>query len=910
MQIMGQSKVQFLTVTMRRIGVILAIGLLLGSLGIIIWGISLSVSYPFDGIRLLYSDGTVLLLDTAVPDMGLKVEDKIIAVNGEPFNVLSLNYLDKKVGDTIHLEVLRNEQVKKLHLLLVEPTLLELLMRLAPMLVSLVWWGVALSLFVFNPARSLDWLRFAFFLVISLLLSVGVIAIFQVDWATDLFVFLLWMCGPLGVHFHLDFPQRLNFRNRRALLLVLYGLAVAGYSPYWIWGYQSVWLQGWYSVLTLASRLFLTVNLLIATALLVYVYRHTEQVGARAKIRLLVLGFGLSVIPLLALSILPDMFLGQPIVEYPVTFLLVGLLGIMYAYTIFRQHLQEFERYIYRFTLYLFVFLTLGSLLLFFLSAVHRLRPITGAQAPWLGTLFILALIVIFHPLFGYLERFVNAIFYGSTYDYRIAAGQLTENLVHITDLPTLAEEISTRLVNALHARTVGVFLSAYENNTPVAAFAPSEAGKPPSLKVEQVQVWVPVMGHDGPVGLLALGEKRHAELYSPVDLDLLHLLARQVGPIVENLRLLAELRTYAAGLERRVEARTAELHAEKERIEAILNSVGDGVIAMDLNGNIQTFNPAFEQQSGYSLAEIAGKNFAQFLNGNAYNFVTIQELLARGLSWHGELVNTNKDGQQYDAQLTIAPVRDDRGQVVGYVGSQRDVTRQKEVGRLKDALIRGISHDLRTPLTNILLYLDLLDNGPVEKRQHLIQVLKGQSHLLRSMVEEILDFERLAGKDFQRIELSPLDINALVAQVLPSQQAEAQAKGLELDFKAGQDLPPVSGNAGMLLRLVHNLVANAIRYTERGGICLATYCTGEAQDKRICLEVSDTGVGIEPADIPHIFERFFRGKNVRQGGAIGAGMGLAVVNEIVRLHQGSIDVNSQVGQGTQFCVKFIEYQG
>lgn len=248
---------------------------------------------------------------------------------------------------------------------------------------------------------------------------------------------------------------------------------------------------------------------------------------------------------------------------------------------------------------------------------------------------------------------------------------------------------------------------------------------------------------------------------------------------------------------------------------------------------------------------------------------------------------------------MTIAPVRDQMGQMVSYVGSQRDITRQKELDRLKDIFVADVSHELRTPTTNINLYLELLENAPSEKITGYINVLKEQGLLLRKLVEDILDLSRITMGKTKSIQFSAVDINLLAEQVITAHQPLLRSSGLIFEYCPNENLPPANGEPNQLSRVITNLVSNAIQYTNKGKIWLRTF----KNHNQVCIEIEDTGIGIDKEDLSHIFERFYRGKQVRQSRLHGTGLGLAIVKEIVELHGGNVQVFSVLGKGSKFTV-------
>jgi PAS domain S-box-containing protein len=223
---------------------------------------------------------------------------------------------------------------------------------------------------------------------------------------------------------------------------------------------------------------------------------------------------------------------------------------------------------------------------------------------------------------------------------------------------------------------------------------------------------------------------------------------------------------------------------------------------------------------------------------------------------------------------------------------------RLAELDRLKSKFVSDVSHELRTPIANLKLYADLLERGQPEKHAHYRTVLKQQTLRLSQLVEDILDLSRLeiAGREGL---FGPVDLSAVIDQVVTAHQPRAEAAGLTLTFTAADNLPTVRGDIHQLTQVVTNLVVNALNYTSQGWVRVAM----TAQEGRVSVCVADSGQGIAPEDLPHIFDRFYRGRRARQRDIPGTGLGLAIVKEIVELHHGSITVDSRVGEGTTFCV-------
>jgi PAS domain S-box-containing protein len=808
------------------------------------------------------------------------------------------------------------------------------------LLVALAFWCVGIGVLAFNPGDSSSLLFFLFSQVAFLVLSSGLISAVGPEWSSNLFNLTIWLIGPLAVHFHLKFPQEFKFHRRPVFLFALYAIAILGSLPYLTSGAWDLRASDWAETQQTASRLFLTFNVLFVVWLLLHDFRYAVSPGVRSKIRIVVLGGVLSLLPTLTLIILPEVILNQPIIPYAVAFLFLAILPLTYGYAIIRHRLIEIDRHVNRGAAILLVFSILGGIYTVVYSILHTYLPFDFAQDALINTLLVLILSGIFPPLFRTVRRIVDTAFYGSWYDYRSAVSEITQGLEQVTELPDLARTVGSRLAKTLQLEHACVFLRDLAGDFSVIEVAPeprqgtSAYNTLPKnsltyllkigmvgrsalrkaltevrvsreerqlLESDQIYLWVPVISHGQVLGLLALGGKLGGDVFSGEDMDILRIVARQMGPLIENIHLLTQLRQYAAELEERVELRTAELHAAKERVEAVLSSVGDGVIVTDLDGRILTVNRAYVEQSGYQEVEVIGKPLFTLLNGteNKERTEEIEAALSSEHGWNGELMVQRKGGRQYDIQLTLAPVRNQDGAIMGYVGSQRDITQYKELERLKDQFILEVSHELRTPVTNMGLYAELLERGKPEKKHEYLSILRIEINQLMKMIEDILDLSRLEVGKYKKSSFGPIDLNLLTDQVVAAHVAMAQQSGLALVCQLQQNLPVIEGEQTQLARVLTNLLSNSIRYTESGTIWVRT---GRLDDE-VYLEVEDTGAGIDPEDLPHLFERFYRGRRVSQSKILGSGLGLAIAKEIVELHDGRIEWESQLGKGSRFRV-------
>jgi PAS domain S-box-containing protein len=225
---------------------------------------------------------------------------------------------------------------------------------------------------------------------------------------------------------------------------------------------------------------------------------------------------------------------------------------------------------------------------------------------------------------------------------------------------------------------------------------------------------------------------------------------------------------------------------------------------------------------------------------------------------------------------------------------------RLTELDYLKSKFISDVSHELRTPVMNLSMYLYLMEHDRAEKRARHLAVLKDQVIRLRALLENVLDLSRLDVRKGQNI-FAAVDLNSIVEQVVFAHRPRTEVSGLALYCELAAGLPPVHGERNQLAQVVTNLLANAINYTPAGEIRIST--THDTARGHACLTVTDTGMGIAEEDLPHLFERFYRGRQASQSGIPGTGLGLGIVQEIVTLHGGQVEVESEIGRGSVFRV-------
>jgi len=370
---------------------------------------------------------------------------------------------------------------------------------------------------------------------------------------------------------------------------------------------------------------------------------------------------------------------------------------------------------------------------------------------------------------------------------------------------------------------------------------------------------------------------------------DELTLLATQFNLMVEKLKQFNDLNV-------------GRIIAEKRKSEAIIRSVDDGIVVVDDNFLITNLNPEAAKIFGVLPEDSLEKHILEVMRDEKL-FHFLKEALAAGRQprmEEGENILTIKTGEESrHYQVSIVPMRTPSGVIPGVVLLLRDITRLRELDRLKSEFVMTASHELRTPLTSINMAVNLLRESAATKltdqERALLEATHEDVQRLRALVNDLLDLSKIeAGK--LALAFEPVQPRFLCDQALSVIKTQAESKDIELILGVPDDLPEVTADPHKIVWVLVNLLANAMRYTQAGGhISLQ----GERVGNQVQLSVTDDGEGI-PFDLqPRIFEKFVHGKLSDSGG--GSGLGLAICKEIVRAHRGAIWLDSIPGEGSTF---------
>ena len=363
---------------------------------------------------------------------------------------------------------------------------------------------------------------------------------------------------------------------------------------------------------------------------------------------------------------------------------------------------------------------------------------------------------------------------------------------------------------------------------------------------------------------------------------------------------------------------------ALRARLAAIVDSSDDAIISKTLDGVVTSWNRGAERIFGWTAAEAVGRHITLIIPEDRRAEETeVLARLRRGEAIdHFDTVRIAKDGRLLEISLTVSPIRDSTGRVVGASKIARDVTEHRrheaernrllarereareeaeEASRMKDQLLAVVSHELRTPLTSILGWARLLQSQDLDEagRTHALDVIVRSASTQAQLVEDLLDLSRIVtGR--MRLAVEPCDLPSLVEGALDTVRPAADAKGIVLDFTVSES-GPVLCAPDRIRQIVWNLAMNAIKFTPPGG---RVHVSLDREDGNARIVVADNGIGIGANVLPHVFEQFRQEESSSTRTHGGLGLGLALVKHLVELHGGQVYAQSPGrGQGATFTV-------
>ncbi len=746
------------------------------------------------------------------------------------------------------------------------------------------------------------------------------------------------LAPTIFLHFCLSFPEpRRWMRSKIALLYTLpmllggvyIGLAtgmlrVQGPQLDLLWLLDRIWL-GFMCACYVAGGIVLWIQC-----------RGSEDPIVRRQLQWLRNGVIFGTVPFMLFYAVPYLIGAMPAPWMKLSVLSLVLIPVSWAYAILRYRLMDVD-VIFR-QGYAYTLATLAVLGLFYgvIFAIFKPGEINGTAMVAL----ILMATFVFQPIRVWMKDLLDRfVFYRDQYDYRRTLIEFGRELGSRTDLDEMLRSVAERLIRTLSIQHVGFFLLDEHES----AFVPHlTTRKPRSAELDlrfltsrpdkpyiffertrhmldavsrqwpdsvrrtiadlDLTYYVPCSVRGRAIAYLGVSRTDEGDFLSSDDIELLVTLAGNVGIAVENARLYSSL-------QRKVE----EYERLKEFSENIVESINVGILAADLDDRVESWNSQIERLTGIAREAALGQRLADLfpddLNEkfkearadagihNIYKFVLKPTL--NGV----EPGAPPRQAREKIINLAIAPLVSKDYRQIGRLIIFDDVTDRAELeSRLVQAdklssiglLAAGVAHEVNTPLAVISTYAQMLAKqvSGDDQKSKLLEKIAKQTFRASEIVNSLLNFSRTSSTDF-----TDVDLNRVIRETISLIEHQLQKAGVQPQLSLADPLPELKANAGKMQQVFLNLFLNARDAMPQGGM-LAVRTSSD--DTLVRIEVADSGTGISPEHMARIYDPFFTTKAPKKG----TGLGLSVTYGIVREHGGSIEVSSQLGQGTRFIIE------
>jgi two-component system, NtrC family, sensor kinase len=899
-----------------------------------------SATLPDDGVSWLDSARGVVAWHVApgspADSAGIRPDDRLVSINGSDvqravqvtqrlwrLGVWSdVSYRIERDGSTFDAQLVTVPAPK--------PASLENYLRV----VGLLYLFIGLFIFArrWSAARAV---HFYVFCLVSFILYTfqytGKLSPFdwEIYWAS---IVARLLQPALLVHFAMVFPERrVSPARQRTLLAVIYGLPAL-----LLLVHVAVATQTLGFVPSIEARLtldqmelgYLGLCFLVAAAVFLRSYRRTPSGLLRQQLKWVTGGTLAGTLPFLGLYIIPY-FLGiAPRPWMNLSAVSLALIPLCFGYAIIRYRLMDVDVIFRRGLAYTAATGGVVAVYIAFVATIGALFHTAWPSGLGGETIAIVVAAFLFQPFRDWIQMRLDRFFYRDRLDYRrtlIEFGRTLTNEVHLEPmLASVMDRISqTLLVDRLAvflespgaagsyrlARSLGIhaeepldlrFLDAerlsfsrgclfYEsprnNREPDASIRRT-------LDALDLNYFIPCRIRDHTVGVLGLGKTVDGDYLSSEDIELLFTIAGYVAIALDNAQLYSSLEQKAVQIERL-----------KDFSENIVESLNVGVLAVDLDGRIESWNPQLEHLIGAPREEAIGRKLEEVLPADL-----VAEIEARAGDGHVSSLYKfhlhNRAGQSLVINVSIAPLVGKPGERIGRLILMDDITQrvrleqqmvQTEKLTSLGLLAAGVAHEVNTPLAVISNYVQMLAKQlPSEDpRQGLIEKIVKQTFRASEIANNLLNFSRTAPTEFSEVNLNQVVEETLSLVTHPFRTARVQViRNLQ------GDLPGVLGSNNRLQQVFLNLFMNARDAMPAGGMVEVRTASHNGS---VEVEITDTGLGITSENLQRIFDPFFTTKSSGRG----TGLGLSVSYGIIKEHAGKIEVRSTPGKGTSFHLEF-----
>lgn len=522
--------------------------------------------------------------DSPAARAGLQVGDVLVDLEGAPMATALSLYQDKKPGDEVVFSVLRDDQPRVIPIVLRAPSPAVVFRHLDPLIVAFCFWLVSVVVVYLKPTAREGWHFFLYSQIGAGILATGKLSAFNVSWAARVFNVLLCLLGPSLFRFHLLFPVPRTGPLWKSVLVCFYGLAWVLMVPFVVLDPLYFRLLSWYPVWRACVRMTFVLSALASIGLLSRSYSTATNAQIRRQVRLIASGTACAFVPMVFLSILPEMFAGSFLLPYEVTFLGLAFIPLAYAVAIYWHNLLDVDRFLNRSLVHFVLGILWVSLYLLLTWALNTWFPETVHARSLIAALVMLLAGIVLVSLQRKVQEWTDRLFYGGWYDYRSVIAGVSTALSAAQDRAALTRQLVHRVAAAMDLRGAALFLADelghlvlrdqigfqhLANQSPdlpldghlarllcregqvlgTAEIERHPAEKPLAdgerawLGTKAVQLWLPLAFEGELRGLLVLGRKRRDDFFDGEDMRILETLAYQAGLAAENVRLLESLR-------------------------------------------------------------------------------------------------------------------------------------------------------------------------------------------------------------------------------------------------------------------------------------------------------------------------------------------------------------------------------